>query len=133
MSDHAKKAAVDPDSSATLPNDAAIDKNATTSPTTTNLEDGDHTAKTNASNGAKPGESGQEASEGSSKVENEDENNSRGDSKRNSNIQKDRIRSHYSKRQNKSKFDPNSKPASDDAAARATSIRNQVCYPKGMT
>jgi hypothetical protein len=128
MSDQTEEAAQGPDTIATAgTNDNVAQKDETASPTATKLEHGNGTAERNASNGAKQTESGQETSEKALNTQKEEATKYRGDSKRSFSDQRDKTRNDYSKRQNKSKYDPNAEPIPEDAAARAQSIRNLVC------
>lgn len=122
MSDHAKEAAPDPDTSTTaVTNDVATQKDEATSSTATELGHGNGTADGKESNGAKPAESSQEPSESSLKVQKEEATSYRDDPKDN-----------YPKRQSKSKYDPNAEPVPEDSATRAQKIRNLVCFSKDV-
>jgi hypothetical protein len=134
MSEQAKEVAPDPDSSATaVTNEIAVNKIDPNLSLTTTLEKTNGTAENDAGNGGDPAESGQDTSESGLEVGNGDDTKSTGDSKEPLNGQKDGKRNQYSKRENKSKYDPSTLPVPDDGAARAQLIRNQVCYFKAIT
>lgn len=122
MSEQTKEAALDPDTAApAITNDGAAQNNHAASSTAIQSDHGNGTIKGNISNGAVPAQSGQESSESNLKAQKEDPTSYGEDSKGN-----------YSKRQNKSKYDPNAEPVPEDAATRAQKIRNLVCFSNGI-
>jgi hypothetical protein len=133
MSDHTEEAAPGSDTIATAgTNDAVAQKDETASPAATKLEHGNGAAEENASKGAKQAGSSQEKIGSALNVQKEEAARYRGDSKRNFSDRRDRPRNDYPKRQNRSKYDPNAEPVPEDAAARAQSIRNLVCWSGGV-
>jgi hypothetical protein len=134
MAELAKEVPSAPDSSATaVANDVVVDKDKSTPSVTTKFEKANGTTDGDGSNGAKPAESGQATSESGVKLRNGDDTKSLDDSKGTLSGQTDRTINQYSKRENKSKFDPSSKTVPEDAAARAQLIRNQVCCSEAIT
>ncbi len=127
MSDHAKEAAPDPDTSVTaVTNDVATQKIEAGSPTATKTEHGNGTVEEKVGNDATAAESGQEPIESVLHVKKEEATRYRGDSKRNFGDQRDRSGNQYQKRENKSKYDPNAEHVPEDPAERAQLIRNIV-------
>jgi hypothetical protein len=129
MSDQTKEAAPDPDTTAAAVTSDTAAKEAEPTSTAVKSNHGNGVAEENVSNGAEPAESGQEPSGSTFQVQKEEAASYQIDSKREFSDQRDRTRSHYQKRENKSKYDPNAEPVPEDPAERAQLIRNIVRLP----